>query len=179
MCSRPRHVIIPPHPTPLFKAKERYHPTPPHPTRPLAQILCSICVRQRWWIQWKKFLNRMKKSFWIRRTEFLNPRKKVSESDEKSFWIRQKKVSESDEKSFWIRRTEFLNPGKFLNPTLFGYFCVFYPEWNGSRADKQLSDGKYPFQAIVRGIWNPQGGSPPKKKSGASSLGIPELSLTV
>ena len=28
--------------------EETCHPTPPHPTRPLAQILCSICVRQRW-----------------------------------------------------------------------------------------------------------------------------------
>ena len=166
MCSRPKKVIIPPHPTPASGLVSHRpcvqgqrtlssHPTPPdpslrsrvastmcarpknviippHPTRPLAQILCGIDHVLGWWIHGKKFLNPTKKvsesnekSFWIQWKKFLNPTKKVSESDEKSFWIQRKKflnptkkVSESNEKSFWIQRKSFwIQRKKFLNPT--------------------------------------------------------------
>ena len=170
MCSRPKNVIIPPHPTPALdlvwhplcvqgqkklsshptrpqpqvscridhvcKAKERYHPTPPHPTPASGLVSHRPCVQGQRTLSshptppdpWPKSCvastmcwggESTEKSFWIQRKKFLNPTKKVSESNEKSFWIQRKKflnptkkVSESNEKSFWIQRKKFLNPTK-------------------------------------------------------------------
>ena len=103
MCSRPKNVIIPPHPT-----------QPDHWPRSCVAAVFGRggdSTERSFWIRRKKFLNRTKiNSFWIRRKKFLNPTKKVSESNEK--------VSESNEKSFWIQRKSFwIQRKKFLNPT--------------------------------------------------------------